>query len=56
MDQGFFFFFMYLHVGRNLYYGTFMKKKVFFSGVILLIILIATAFLGYVLPWGQISY
>jgi len=52
----FFFFFIYLHVGRSLYYGTFIQKKVFFSGVTLLVILIATAFLGYVLPWGQISY
>jgi len=52
----FFFFFMYLHIGRGLYYGSFNKKILWNLGVIIYFILIGTAFLGYVLPWGQISY
>lgn len=51
-----FFFFIFLHTGRGIYYGSFLKKKVWFSGTFIILILIATAFLGYVLPWGQISF
>ncbi|VVM26686.1 Ubiquinol--cytochrome c reductase, cytochrome B subunit (EC [uncultured Gammaproteobacteria bacterium] len=46
----------YFHIGRGLYYGSYKSRIVWNVGVILLFLLIATAFLGYVLPWGQISY
>lgn len=51
-----FFIFIYLHIGRGLYFKSFTIKKVWLSGSIMLILLFATAFLGYVLPWGQISF
>lgn len=52
----FFFLFIYLHIGRNLYYGSYIYPELWNIGVIIYLILIGTAFLGYVLPWGQISY
>ncbi len=53
----FFFLFIYLHIGRGLYYGSYSSKpEVWNLGVLIYFILIGTAFLGYVLPWGQISY
>lgn len=53
----FFFLFIYLHMGRGLYYGSYTSKvEVWTLGVVIYFILIGTAFLGYVLPWGQISY
>lgn len=52
----FFFLFIYLHIGRGLYYGSYIYPEVWNIGVIIYLILIGTAFLGYVLPWGQISY
>ncbi len=52
----FFFLFIYLHIGRGLYYGSYNKTEVWNIGVLIYFILIGTAFLGYVLPWGQISY
>jgi len=52
----FFFLFIYLHIGRGIYYGCFDKKEVWNLGVLIYLLLIGTAFLGYVLPWGQISY
>jgi len=52
----FFFVTIYLHIARSLYYGGYEKTKVWLRGFFILIILIAIAFLGYVLPWGQISY
>lgn len=51
-----FFICVYLHVGRGLYYGSFIYVETWRIGVIILLVLIATAFLGYVLPWGQISF
>lgn len=51
-----FFIFLYIHIGRGIYYSSFFFIKTWFSGVIIIFILIATAFLGYVLPWGQISF
>lgn len=51
-----FFFFIYLHLFRGIYYLRAVHKKVWGRGVTILIILIAISFLGYVLPWGQISY
>lgn len=47
---------LYLHIGRNLFYHSFNLKNTWIAGVTIFIISIATAFLGYVLPWGQISF
>merc|ERR1712212_943276 len=52
----FFFFALYLHIGRGIYFGCYSNRGVWFSGVLLLLLVIASAFLGYVLPWGQISF
>nr|AAU87489.1 cytochrome b [Lycophidion capense] len=51
-----FFICIYTHIARGLYYGSYMNKEVWMSGISLLIILMATAFFGYVLPWGQMSF
>nr|YP_010885462.1 cytochrome b [Tenguna kuankuoshuiensis]WJE88883.1 cytochrome b [Tenguna kuankuoshuiensis] len=51
-----FFILIYLHTGRGMYYGSYKMKKTWMSGSIILLILMATAFLGYVLPWGQMSF
>lgn len=51
-----FFIFMYIHIGRGLYYHSFKLIHTWIRGVSIFIISIATAFLGYVLPWGQISF
>ena len=47
---------MFLHVARGLYYGSCNKKSLWVSGVILLLLSMGVAFLGYVLPYGQMSY
>nr|YP_009251323.1 cytochrome b [Hapsodrilus ignifer]AIQ80120.1 cytochrome b [Hapsodrilus ignifer] len=52
----FFFICIYLHVGRGLYYGSFMYHETWSVGVIILLTVMGTAFLGYVLPWGQMSF
>ena len=52
----FFFICLYIHVGRGIYYGSYNFELVWIVGVTILLIVIATAFLGYVLPWGQISF
>jgi len=53
----FFFIFVYAHIGRGLYYGSYKSPRVLLwsIGVIILILMIAIAFLGYVLPYGQMS-
>nr|ASM82655.1 cytochrome b [Eudohrnia metallica] len=51
-----FFICLYLHVGRGLYYGSYVYTETWTVGVILLFAIMATAFLGYVLPWGQMSF
>jgi ubiquinol-cytochrome c reductase cytochrome b subunit len=52
-----FFFLVYLHIGRGLYYGSYRSPRMltWVTGTIILIAMIATAFLGYVLPYGQMS-
>jgi ubiquinol-cytochrome c reductase cytochrome b subunit len=50
-----FFLVCYAHIGRGIYYGSYRLTKAWISGRIIYILLIATGFLGYVLPWGQIS-
>nr|ABN47305.1 cytochrome b [Sphoeroides pachygaster] len=52
----FFFICIYLHIGRGLYYGSYLNKETWNIGVILLLLVMATAFVGYVLPWGQMSF
>nr|ABM69247.1 cytochrome b [Maskaheros regani] len=52
----FFFICIYLHIGRGLYYGSFLYKETWNVGVILLLLTMMTAFVGYVLPWGQMSF
>lgn len=51
-----YFFCLYFHIGRGIYFKSFIFKQTWSVGVILLLIVIGTAFLGYVLPWGQISF
>lgn len=51
-----FFLCVYIHIARNLYYGSFLKKELWYSGVTIYILMMATAFIGYVLPWGQMSF
>nr|AAQ63682.2 cytochrome b [Mytilus galloprovincialis] len=51
-----FFICIYAHIGRGLYYGSYMDKTVWFFGVHLFLLTMAEAFLGYTLPWGQMSY
>lgn len=52
----FFFICIYLHIGRGIYYGSFLYVYTWTVGVIILFLVIGTAFIGYVLPWGQISF
>lgn len=54
----FFFIVVYTHIIRGLYYGSYThpREALWCSGVIIFILIIATAFIGYVLPWGQISF
>nr|YP_097205.1 cytochrome b [Batrachoseps attenuatus]AAU20642.1 cytochrome b [Batrachoseps attenuatus] len=51
-----FFICLYMHIGRGMYYGSYMYKQTWNVGVILLFLVMATAFVGYVLPWGQMSF
>ena len=52
----FFFICIYLHIGRGIYYKSYIYIYTWNIGVILLFLTIGTAFIGYVLPWGQISF
>nr|QNL35754.1 cytochrome b [Phrynocephalus forsythii] len=51
-----FFLCIYMHIGRGIYYGSYLYKKTWNIGIILLLLTMATAFMGYVLPWGQMSF
>nr|YP_009368152.1 cytochrome b [Lepilemur betsileo]ADP68205.1 cytochrome b [Lepilemur betsileo] len=51
-----FFLCLFIHVGRGLYYGSFTLLETWNLGTILLLSTMATAFMGYVLPWGQMSF
>lgn len=53
-----FFAIVYIHMFRGLYYGSYKapRELLWILGVVILILMIATAFIGYVLPWGQMSY
>jgi ubiquinol-cytochrome c reductase cytochrome b/c1 subunit len=54
----FFFLAVYIHIFRGLYYGSYKapREVLWILGVIIYVLMIATAFLGYVLPWGQMSF
>nr|WNH38645.1 cytochrome b [Diaphus fulgens] len=52
----FFFICIYLHIGRGLYYGSYLYKETWNVGVVLLLLVMMTSFVGYVLPWGQMSF
>jgi quinol-cytochrome oxidoreductase complex cytochrome b subunit len=51
-----FFVVVYIHIGRGLYFKSFRNTELWFSGVTLFFLMMATGFLGYVLPWGQMSF
>nr|YP_010943705.1 cytochrome b [Ennucula tenuis]WLV28175.1 cytochrome b [Ennucula tenuis] len=51
-----FFICLYFHVGRGMYYGSYMNMHTWNIGVVLLLLTFVTAFLGYVLVWGQMSF
>lgn len=53
-----FFMVTYVHIFRGLYYGSYKRPRelLWFIGIIILLIMMATAFMGYVLPWGQMSF
>nr|YP_010872798.1 cytochrome b [Franciscoloa funerei]WGU50362.1 cytochrome b [Franciscoloa funerei] len=52
----FFFFFIYLHIGRGLFYGSYNLTFTWLMGVVIFFLFMGVAFMGYVLPWGQMSY
>jgi quinol-cytochrome oxidoreductase complex cytochrome b subunit len=54
----FFFILVYAHIFRALYYGSYKypRELIWLFGVVIYVVMMATAFLGYVLPWGQMSY
>ncbi|MBV8191207.1 MAG: cytochrome b N-terminal domain-containing protein [Alphaproteobacteria bacterium] len=54
----FFFIAVYIHIFRGLYYGSYKSPRelLWILGVIILLLMMATAFMGYVLPWGQMSF
>lgn len=51
-----FFICVYIHIARGLYYGSYLNSKLWTSGVTILLIMMMVAFIGYVLPWGQMSF
>ena len=54
----FFFIAVYIHMFRGMYYGSYKKPRelLWILGVVIFLLMMATAFMGYVLPWGQMSY
>ncbi|RFC62462.1 cytochrome b [Fulvimarina endophytica] len=54
----FFFVAVYLHIARGLYYGSYKapREVLWILGVVIFLLMMATAFMGYVLPWGQMSF
>nr|YP_010988534.1 cytochrome b [Medeopteryx incisura]WOR80678.1 cytochrome b [Medeopteryx incisura] len=51
-----FFVCLYLHIGRGLYYSSYLQNLTWTIGVMMFLMIMGTAFLGYVLPWGQMSF
>jgi ubiquinol-cytochrome c reductase cytochrome b subunit len=58
VGASFFFMVVYLHIARGLYYGSYKKPRelLWIIGILIFLTMMATAFMGYVLPWGQMSY
>ena len=58
VGASFFFIVVYAHIARGLYYGSYKKPRevLWWFGIVIFLIMMATAFLGYVLPWGQMSF
>ena len=56
--SSFFFIVVYIHIFRGLYYGSYKSPRelLWWFGLIILLLMMATAFMGYVLPWGQMSF
>nr|YP_010398708.1 cytochrome b [Hylemya nigrimana]UQK95127.1 cytochrome b [Hylemya nigrimana] len=52
----FFFICIYLHTGRGMYYSSYLYTPTWLVGVLILFLVMGTAFMGYVLPWGQMSF
>jgi len=52
----FFFLFLYLHIGRGIYYASYRLVGTWLVGMVMIFVLMATAFMGYVLVWGQIRF
>jgi quinol-cytochrome oxidoreductase complex cytochrome b subunit len=54
----FFFIVLYLHIGKGLYYKSYLypRQNIWYSGLVIFILVMGTSFLGYVLPWGQMSF
>jgi ubiquinol-cytochrome c reductase cytochrome b subunit len=54
----FFFIVVYVHIFRGLYYGSYKRPRelLWWFGIVILLLMMATAFMGYVLPWGQMSF
>jgi ubiquinol-cytochrome c reductase cytochrome b subunit len=54
----FFFIVVYIHIFRGLYYGSYKRPRelLWWLGIVILLLMMATAFMGYVLPWGQMSF
>nr|YP_010610664.1 cytochrome b [Cirroteuthis muelleri]WAP91419.1 cytochrome b [Cirroteuthis muelleri] len=52
----FFFICLYMHIGRGIYYGSYLQKNTWNVGVLLYMLVMLTSFVGYVLPWGQMSF
>jgi len=52
----FFFIALYAHIGRGIYYGSYLFIGVWVAGLLLLLLVMSASFLGYVLPWGQMSF
>lgn len=52
------FIFLYIHIGRGLYYRSYIHERryLWWSGIIIFFLMMGTAFIGYVLPWGQMSF
>jgi ubiquinol-cytochrome c reductase cytochrome b/c1 subunit len=52
------FIFLYIHIGRGLYYRSYIyeRRYLWWSGIVIFLLMMATAFIGYVLPWGQMSF
>ncbi len=53
-----FFIVIYLHIFRGIYYGSYIwpRQEIWATGIVIFILMMATAFMGYILPWGQMSF